>query len=870
MDKTYNPKDFEKRIYEEWMQSGWHCGDINSHKPKYSILMPPPNITGRLHIGHALNHTIPDIIARFKRLSGYEVEYVPGTDHAAIATEAKVVSHLAKRGIRKEDLTREQFEEEMQAWYKEYGGYILDQIKALGVSPDWPKLAFTRDDIRNKAVNEAFVELWQKGLIYRGERLTNWCPHCNTAISDIEVVYHDTASKLYHIRYYVEGSDDDYLVVATTRPETLFGDLAVAVNPDDKRYARFVGKKVILPILGKAIPVIADSYVDTSFGTGALKVTPSHDINDYNLGKKHNLGFCQVINKDGTLNELCGEFAGLKGLEAREAVAKHLESIGLLHKTEDYQNKVGCCERCHTPVESLISEQWFVSMREIAAKTKVFMDAGEVRILPDSAKKRIYEWLNNIQDWCISRQLWSGHRIPVYTCEDCGEVFASVKGDKCPKCGKSHLTQDPDVLDTWFSSGIWPLSTLGWPEETAEIKRYYPYDLVVTATDILTFWISRMLFMSVELNGNMPFHNVVATGLVLDGQGRKMSKNLGNGIDPDDVIEEFGADALRLALVYGLSIDGNTRFDNSKLDLARRFINKIWNASRFVEMNISSHATFPIADCQLQLADKWILSELNRTVERVSKFLDDFDVGMALSEIYDFAWYKFCDYYIEFSKPNMQSDNISIVNATASVLKHVLGSILTMLHPFIPFVTEEIYTNIFGASITTATWPKVEPSLNAPTECEQMLSIMELTRGIRNIRTEYKCDPKRTLTAKLFVRGTRDNLDENIIYIQKLTNTTINVVDTESNGKQDMIITTPYYLLYLDGSELINVEAEKERLSRELQKVLDEANRLDNLLNNSGFIAKAPAKVVDKYRKDLNDLRDKEINLRTSIAKLDA
>ena len=868
MEKTYNPKDFEKRIYDEWIKNDYFAGNKDSHKPKYSILMPPPNITGKLHIGHALNHTIPDIIARYKRLTGFEVEYVPGTDHAAIATEAKVVADLAKRGIKKEDLTRDEFEQEMQAWYKLYGGFILEQIKSLGISPDWAKQAFTRDDIRNKAVNEAFVELWQKGLIYRGERLTNWCPHCNTALSDIEVVYHDTQSKLYHIRYYLEGSDVDYLVVATTRPETLFGDLAVAVNPSDDRYTRFVGKKVILPILGKAIPVIADEYVDTTFGTGALKVTPSHDINDYNLGKKHNLGFCQVINKDGTLNELCGEFAGLKGLEARETVAKHLDSIGLLHKVEDYNNKVGCCERCHTPVESLISEQWFVSMRDIAAKTKVFMDAGEVRILPDSAKKRIYEWLNNIQDWCISRQLWSGHRIPVYTCNDCGEIFASIKGDKCPKCGKSHLTQDPDVLDTWFSSGLWPLSTLGWPEDTDEIKRYFPYDLVVTATDILTFWISRMLFMSVELYGKIPFHNVVATGLVVDKEGRKMSKNLGNGVDPDDVIAEFGADALRLGLVHGMSIEGNTKFDNSKLDLSRRFINKIWNASRFVEMNISSHATFPIANCELQLADKWILSELNNTIARVNKFFDDFEVGMALSEIYDFAWYKFCDYYIEFSKPNMQSDNINIVNTTASVLKYTLQAILTMLHPFIPFVTEEIYTNLFGSSILLSVWPSVEPSLNAPTECEQMLSIMELTRGIRNIRTEYKCDQKRELKAKLLVRGTTDNLQENIIYIQKLTNTKIAVVDTESNSKQDILISTPYYLLYLDGSELINVDAEKERLTRELQKVTDEANRLDNLLNNQGFLAKAPQKVVDKYRKDITDLRDKERNIRESIDKL--
>ena len=868
MEKTYNPKDFEKRIYNEWLSKGYFAGNQDSTAPKYSILMPPPNITGRLHLGHAMNNTVSDIMARFKHLQGYNVEYMPGTDHAAIATEAKVVDKLAKQNIRKEDLTREQFEHEIQDWYKTYGGFILEQMHDLGLMADWDKTCFTRDDTRNKAVTHAFVELWKKGLIYRGERLTNWCPHCNTAISDIEVEYKDNESKLYHIKYFLEGSATEYLVVATTRPETLFGDLAVAVNPNDKRYTKFVGKNVILPIVNKPIPVIADEYVDMQFGTGALKVTPSHDINDYNLGKKYNLGYNQVINKNGELNDKCAQFKGLKGMDARQKVAQYLAEIGNLLKEEDYQNKLGCCSRCGTPVESLITEQWFVKMADIAKKTKQHIDAGEVNIVPAMAKKRLYEWLDNIQDWCISRQLWSGHRIPVYTCKDCGEVFAAEDDVVCPKCGSHRVTQDPDVLDTWFSSGIWPISTLGWPERTKALEVYYPYDLVATGYDIITFWIARMLFMCIEFEDKVPFHNVVITGLVRDALGRKMSKNLGNGVDPQEVIDQIGADALRMSVIYGLSLENDSRFDDSKTDLARKFINKIWNASRFVEMNISGKDILPLDQCKLQLADKWILHELNYTIGRVTKFLDTFDVGLALSELYDFTWSKFCDYYIEFSKPNMQSDDKAIVNTTASVLHFVLANILKMLHPFIPFVTEEIHTNIYGSSIMEADWPTTNDAWVANKECEQMLSIMELTRAIRAVRTEYKCDPKKTLTAKMLVRGTRDNLNENIVYIQKLTNTAITVVDTESNNAQDMLITTPFYLLYLDVSELVDVDEERARIQKELDKINAEIARLESLLANAGFLAKAPAQVVEKYKHELADYQDKLDTLAKDLKKL--
>ena len=867
MDKTYNPKDFEKRIYNNWLKQKKFACNLQDNRQKYSILMPPPNITGHLHVGHAMNHTLPDIYARYKRLNGFDVEWVPGTDHAAIATEAKVVDKLAKQGIKKDDLTREEFEQEMQIWYKENGEFILNQLKALGIMADWDELCFTRDEVRNNAVNYAFVELWKRGYIYRGERLTNWCPKCNTSISDIEVEYKEKNAKLYYIKYQVVNSKD-YLIVATTRPETLFGDLAVAVNPNDERYKQFVGKKVVLPIVNKEIPVIADEYVDVSFGTGALKVTPSHDINDYNLGKKHNLGFLQVINKDGSLNELCGKFKGLKGQDAREKVANYLQQIGLLIKAEDYTHNVGCCERCKTPVESLITEQWFVKMDEIAKRTKQHIDNNEVNIRPDFAKSKLYTWLTDVQDWCISRQLWSGHRIPVYYCEDCGEVYASMQPCACPKCKSQKYHQDPDVLDTWFSSGIWPISTLNWPNIGERFKKYYPFDLVISARDIITHWIARMLFMCIEFEGKVPFYNCITTGLIVDEQGRKMSKNLGNGIDPLDVIQNYGTDALRYALVYGGSLDSDTRFGFTAADNARKFINKIWNASRFVEMNILDKQILPLEKCNLQLADKWILSKLNDVVKKVTKLMNNYDAGLALIELHDFAWLTFCDYYIEFSKPNMQSNDQSIINTTASVLKYVLGEILKMLHPFIPFVTEEIYTNLFNSSIMDAQYPKVNKEWNYKEECEQMDSIMEITRAIREIRTEYKVENKKILNANIFVRKTKDNLAENILYLQTLTQTKIAEVNTQNANAGEMLITTPYYLVFLNGSEVVDVNAEKARLENEIQKTDVELQKLKSIMANAGFVSHAPQAVIQKYTKQIKEYEDNTQQLNSTIKQL--
>ncbi|MBQ7602760.1 MAG: valine--tRNA ligase [Clostridia bacterium] len=875
MDKTYNPKDFEKRIYENWLKQKYFASSPDDARPKYSILMPPPNITGHLHVGHAMNHTLPDVYARYKRLNGFNVEWLPGTDHAAIATEAKVVAKLAKQGRKKEDLTREEFEAEMQAWYKEYGGFIVEQLKSLGIMADWDKLAFTRDETRNRAVTHAFVEWWKKGYIYRGERLTNWCPNCNTSISDIEVEYHSKQAKLYYIKYFVVEDDgmailngDNYLTVATTRPETLFGDLAVAVNPNDDRYKKFIGKQVVLPIVNKKIPVIADEYVDISFGTGALKVTPSHDINDYELGKKHNLGFLQVINKDGSLNELCGQFEGLKGQEAREKVADYLDKTGLLVKAEDYLHNVGCCERCKTPIESLITEQWFVSMQKIAKETKKHIDNNEVNIQPDFVKAKLYTWLNDIQDWCISRQLWTGHRIPVYYCHNCGHMYAAEQNTPCPKCKSSDNHQDPDVLDTWFSSGIWPISTLNWPEHSKGFDTYYPFDLVVTARDIITFWIARMLFMCIDFEGVVPFYNCITTGLVVDDQGRKMSKNLGNGIEPQDVIKEYGTDALRFALLYGTALETDSRFGTTSLENARKFINKIWNASRFVEMNLNGKTIKDLNKRKLQLADKWILTKLNEVILKVTKLTDNYNANLALNEIHDFAWLTFCDYYIEFSKPNMQSQDSDVVNTTASVLKYVLGAILKMLHPYIPFVTEEIYTNIFGESIMLADYPQANKEWNFIKECEQMDSIMELTHNIREIRTTYKVDAKKVLNANILVRKTKDNLQENITYLQTLTQTKITEITTKPNNPQDMLISTPYYLVYLHGDEIVDITAEKARLNAEITKVNSDIQKLEGILSNAGFVARAPGAVIEKYKKELAENNDKLANLKQSLSKL--
>ena len=867
MDKTYNPKDFERQIYAKWLEEKAFASSPDDTRPKFSILMPPPNITGHLHVGHAMNMTAQDIFARYKKLKGFNVEWIPGTDHASIATEAKVVDKLAKEGRKKEDLTREEFEQEIQAWYREYGDFMINQVKLLGVMADWDNQRFTRDEASNRAVAHAFVELWKRGYIYHGERLTSWCPNCNTSLSDIEVVYKEKQAKLYYIKYNVVDSED-FLVVATTRPETLFGDLAVAVNPSDERFKRFVGKQVVLPIVGKHLPVIADEYVDMSFGTGALKVTPSHDINDYNLGKKHHLGLENIMNKDGTLNEKCGQFRGLKGQQARDAVAEYLAKIGLLVKTDDYIHDVGCCERCKTPVESLISEQWFVKMDDIVKRTKQHIDNNEVNIRPEFVKGQMYEWLTNIQDWCISRQLWSGHRIPVYYCQECGNTYASETLTPCPKCSSTNVKQDPDVLDTWFSSGIWPISTLDWPNDNKRLATYYPFDLVISARDIITFWIARMLFMCIEFRQQVPFYNCITTGLVLDEQGRKMSKNLGNGVEPQDVIDKYGADALRFGLIFGTSLESDSRFSNASIDNARKFINKIWNAGRFVKMNISDKHLKPIDQCKLQLADKWILTKLNETVKNVTNLMDKFEAGLALSEIHNFAWFTFCDYYIEFSKPDMQSQDKDIQNTTASVLYFVFGEILKMLHPYIPFVTEELYTNLFGASILNTTYPEVNEKLNFQSDCDQMDSIMEITRAIREIRTEYKVDSKKILHAKIFVRNTRDNLAENIIYLQTLTLTHIDEVSSESKTSSDMLIASPHYLVYLDGNEIVDRNAECQRLDHEIAKTTEELAKLQKIMSNQGFVAHAPQAVIDKYNKQIADFNDKLAQLKQSRDKL--
>jgi len=871
LEKTFNPKDYEERIYSEWEKSCCFNADANSGKPAYSALFPPPNITDRLHVGHALNASIQDIIVRFKRMQGYEVLWLPGTDHAAIATEAKVVSKLAKEGKKKEDLTREQFEEEIQEWYKHYGNEILRQCKLLGVSWDWSRIAFTRDEVRNRAVSEAFVRLYNDGLIYRGARLTNWCPHCKTAISDIEAEHEETQSKLYYIRYYLEG-EDAFLLVATTRPETLFGDLAVAVNPTDKRYKKFVGKKVKLPLTDKAIPVVADDYVDVKFGTGALKITPSHDANDYEVGARHNLGLLNIIEKDGTLNEHAGQFRGLAGAKAREAVVKALREQGLLEKEEDYKNSTAHCWRCHTQVESLVTDQWFIKMDGIAEESIKLLEKKGMNIYPARQRNILLSWLKNTRDWCISRQLWSGHRIPVYTCSKCGKEFASVTEPKACACGCTKITQDPDVLDTWFSSGLWPLSTLGWPDENSvELKKFYPFDAMVTGYDIIFFWCARMIFSSSHFMHNIPFKNLMLTGLVRDANGIKMSKNLGNGVDPEVVVGEYGADALRFALIFGISPGGDSRFSFDKVEQARKFINKVWNAARFTLINIEGRELPKLSEVKLTLPDKWILHELNAIVKRVVSLQDKFDFGMALNELYEFTWNKFCDFYVEFSKPNLNSVDKNRQNATACVLKHVLIYVLKMLHPYLPFVTEEIFSKLNPTEgfIAISEYPSENKKFADANAAQVMQSIMNLTREVRNMRMQFNLKNSIEIPCVLVARSSNnDDASSTVAYLEALTNIKAILSKQAPKEKGLSILASPHYTIYIDTNAFVDKGQELARLESELAKVSAEIDKINSSLSNQNFVARAPQKVVSEYKKNASDLTARKQSIEASIKQL--
>ena len=856
MQKTYNPQDFEKRIYDEWEEKGYFKAKVNPDKVPFTIVIPPPNITGQLHIGHALDETLQDAIIRFKRMQGYEALWLPGTDHASIATEVKIVELIKKEeNLTKEQIGREQFLRRAWAWKEKYGGRIVEQLKRLGSSCDWSRLAFTMDERCSKAVKEVFVNLYEKGLIYQGSKIINWCPSCKTALSDAEVEYAEEDSFFWYLNYPLEGEEGKYLTVATTRPETMLGDTAVAVNPKDKRFTDFVGKYLILPIVNKRIPVVADDYVDMHFGTGAVKITPAHDPNDFEVGLRHNLEVIRVMNDDGTMNELAGKFAGMDRFECRKAIVEELKSLGVLLKIEPHKHNVGHCYRCHSSVEPIVSKQWFVSMEQLAKPAITAVKNKSIKFTPSRFTKIYYNWMENIKDWCISRQLWWGHRIPVYYCEDCGEKMVLKDAPtKCTKCGSTHFHQDEDVLDTWFSSALWPFSTLGYPEMTEDLKYFYPTDVLVTGYDIIFFWVARMIFSGLEHMNRIPFKDVLIHGIVRDDQGRKMSKSLGNGVDPLNVIDEFGADTLRFSLVNGVAVGSDIRFSKEKCESSRNFINKIWNASRFVLMNCEGADIKPITEIKPDIKDKWILSKLNKTVKSVTIAMEKYDLGMALSMCHDFMWYDFCDWYIELTKPALYGQNENVKNSTLSVLVYVLGETLKLLHPFIPFVTEEIYSNIPGVcgSIMVSDYPKYNSKYNYKKDAEKMDAVMDIIKAVRQIKVQAGANAAKKVEL-IVVTDNKKLINDCADFIYKLAGVTkIDFVANKQEISQKVFTQVLNgFELYVPLGDLVDIEKEIARLKGELVKVEGEIERANGKLNNAGFIAKAPKQLVETEKQKL-------------------
>ena len=851
MEKTYDPQKFEKRIYQNWLDHKYFAAKPNKNKKKFSICMPPPNVTGKAHVGHALNNTIQDIIVRFKRMQGFETLWTPGTDHAAIATEAKVVNALEKEGLTKEQIGREKFIERGWQWYKLYGDTIYNQFMNLGISCDWDRKAFTMDENLNRAVKHSFVEYYKNGYIYKGKRVINYCPHCKSSISDIENEYKEQNTKLWHIRYPFENGEGG-IVVATTRPETLFGDTAVAVNPKDKRYKDIVGKNVILPIVNKPIPVIADEYCEMEFGTGAVKITPAHDPNDYDMGLRHNLPIVNVIDDDGKLNENAGKFAGLDRIEARKPIEEELKKLGVLVKTENYKNKVGCCCRCGSMTEPKVSEQWWVKMKELAKPAIEAVRSGETKFVPKRYEKQYFNWLCNIQDWCISRQLWLGHRIPVYTCEDCGFVDAFEEDLKvCPKCGSKHISQDPDVLDTWFSSALWPFSTLGWPEKNEFYDYFYPTDVLVTAYDIITFWVVRMMFSGLHFTKQVPFKDVVINGMVSDIQGRKMSKNMGNGIDPIDVINEYGADSLRLSLVNGTSMGMDIGYSVDKAKESKIFINKLYNASKFVIANTENMEVKPLSCFKLDEKDKWILFKLQNLIKSTTKNIEKYALGVASANLIDFTVSTFCDWYIEVSKLELYGDNAENKVKTQNILLYVLTTILKLFHPYIPFVTEEIYQNLIGheETIMLSTFPKVEEKLVfKDLKFENVISII---KAIRATRSEYNIPDNKKVGINILPLAEETLIRENLNAIAKLAGgSQIQIVKSEPIEKSAKIVTS-ICNIYLPMGDLVDEAQENERIEKKIEELKFEIARSEKMLSNAGFVAKAPKSLVDAEKEKL-------------------
>lgn len=854
--KTYDPKGLEDRLYQKWLDNGYFHAKVNKDKKPFTIVMPPPNVTGQLHMGHALDETMQDILIRFKRMQGYEALWQPGTDHAAIATEVKVIEKLKEQGIDKADLTREEFLEHAWAWKEEYGGKIINQLKKLGASADWERERFTMDEGCSKAVQEVFIKLYEKGYIYKGSRIINWCPVCQTSISDAEVEHEDQDGFFWHINYPVVGEEGQFVEIATTRPETLLGDTAVAVNPDDERYQHLIGKMLKLPLTDREIPVIADEYVDKEFGTGCVKITPAHDPNDFEVGKRHNLEEINIMNDDATINELGGKYAGMDRYKARKAMVKDLEEMGLLVKVVPHSHSVGTHDRCGTTVEPMIKPQWFVKMDEMAKAAIEALKDGELQFVPERFDKTYLHWLENIRDWCISRQLWWGHRIPAYYCDECGEtVVAREMPEVCPKCGCKHLHQDEDTLDTWFSSALWPFSTLGWPDKTEEMEYFYPTDVLVTGYDIIFFWVIRMVFSALEQTGKAPFHHVLIHGLVRDSQGRKMSKSLGNGIDPLEVIDKYGADALRLTLITGNAPGNDMRFYWERVEASRNFANKVWNASRFIMMNLEkAEVPAQIDLSELTAADKWILSKFNTVAKVVTDNMEKYELGIAVQKVYDFIWEEFCDWYIEMVKPRLYNDEDTTKAAALWTLKTVLGGALKLLHPYMPFITEEIYCtlNPQEESIMISSWPEWKTEWNFEKEENDVELIKEAVRSIRGVRTEMNVPPSKKATVYVVSEEetVRDTFMNGKVFFATLAGASEVLVQEDKSGIAEDAVSAVIHqaVIYIPFAELVDIEKEIQRLEKEEVRLEKELARVNGMLGNERFISKAPQAKIDEEK----------------------
>ena len=875
-----NPKDFEEEIYKNWEESGNFKPSNDKSKETYCIMMPPPNVTGKLHMGHALDGTIQDILIRFKRMQGYRTLWLPGTDHAAISTEMKVVQKLKAQGINKSDLGREKFLEEAWAWTKEYGGIIQKQQRKLGCSCDWGRNRFTLDEGMSEAVLEQFVRLYNKGLIYKGKRMVNWCTSCNTSISDAEVEYKEEPSHLWHIRYKIVGTEDEYIEVATTRPETMLGDTAVAVHPDDERYTHLVGKKCILPIMNKEIPIIADEFVEKEFGTGCVKITPAHDMNDYQAGLRHNLEIIEVFDENFKMGNLVPEYKGMDLLEARKKIVEKLEEIGALVRTEDYTHNVAKCERCKNTIEPKISEQWFVNMKEMAKRAADSVRNGETRFVPQRYEKQYFHWLDNIQDWCISRQLWWGHRIPAYYCQECGHInVAKHEPEKCEKCGSTNLVQDEDTLDTWFSSALWPFSTLGWPNTEAEdYKDFYPTQTLVTGFDIITFWISRMMTQGLELTDQVPFKDVLVHGIVRDNQGRKMSKTLGNGVDPLDVIDEYGTDSLRMSLILGTTPGNDIRYSSDKVEASSNFANKLWNASKFVLMQLEDIEEFKENDVtELDLSkmiyvDKWIISKLNTLVKEVTENLENYDLGVAAQKIYDFIRNDFCDWYIEIVKPRLFNKEDESRYTVQFILNYVLSTSLKLLHPFMPFITEEIYSKLYHKpeSIMMTEFPKYKEELDFKNEEELAIEIMNIITEIRNIRSKMNVHPSKKTKLIFATTTAKDEIEKSEAFLEKLGFANkIEIQKTTENIPENAVaILSKNMEVHIPFEELVDIEEEKKRLEGEKKRLESEVQRGEKMLSNPGFINKAPEAKINEEKGKLANYKELLENVIQKLEKM--